>query len=36
MKRWKVWAAFLKPKDMKGNSKRPNGVVMADFLIFSG
>jgi hypothetical protein len=34
MKRWNVWAALRRPKDMKGNSNRPNGVVIAVF--FSG
>jgi len=34
MKRWKLCAAFRKPKDMKGNSKRPKGVVMAVFWMY--
>ena len=36
MKRWKVWAAFRKPKDMKGNSKRPKSVMIAVFCASSG
>lgn len=32
VKCWKVWVAFLKPKDMKGNSKRPKWVVIADLV----
>ena len=36
MKYWKVWAAFRRPKDIKGNSKRPNEVVMDVFWISSG
>jgi hypothetical protein len=36
MKRWKVWAAFRRQKDMKGNSKRPKGVVIAVFCISAG
>jgi hypothetical protein len=27
----KRWAAFRRPKDMKGNSNRPKGVVMVVF-----
>ena len=34
MKRWKLCAAFRRPKDMKGNSKRPKGVVMAVFWMY--
>jgi hypothetical protein len=29
MKRGKAWAALRRPKGMKENSNRPNGVVMA-------
>jgi hypothetical protein len=36
MNRWNVWAAFLKPNAMKGNSNRPKGVVMAVFLCLPG
>jgi hypothetical protein len=36
MKRWKVWAALRRPKDMKGNWKRPKGVVIAVFYISAG
>jgi hypothetical protein len=36
MKRWKVWAALRRPKDMKGNSNRPNGMVIAVFCISLG
>jgi hypothetical protein len=36
MKRWNVWAALHRPKDMKGNSNRPKGVVIAVFCISSG
>jgi hypothetical protein len=32
MKRWKVWAAFRRPKDIKGNSKRPKGCGNCCFL----
>ena len=35
MKRWKVWAALRRPKDMKGNSKRPKVVVIAVFWMSS-
>ena len=35
-KHWKVWAAFCRPKDIKGNSKRPKGVVIAVFWMSSG
>ena len=31
MKCWKVWAAFRRPKDIKGISKRPKVVVMLSF-----
>jgi hypothetical protein len=31
MKRWKVLSALRRPKDMKGNSKRPKVVVIAVF-----
>ena len=30
MKFWKVCAAFVRPKDVKGKSKRPKGMVIAD------
>jgi hypothetical protein len=36
MKRWNVWAALRRPRDMKGNSNRPNGVVVAVFCVSSG
>jgi hypothetical protein len=29
MKRWKVWAALRRPKDMKRYSNKPNGVMIA-------
>jgi len=32
----KVWAAFRRPKDIKGNSKRLKGVVMVAFWMWSG
>jgi len=35
MKR-KVWAAFRRPKDIQGNSKRPKGAVMAVFWMSLG
>ena len=36
MKRWKDWAALRRPKDMNGNSNKPNGVMMAVFSMSSG
>jgi hypothetical protein len=36
MKRWKVWAALRRPKDMKGNSNRPNGAVFGCLLYIVG
>ena len=36
MNRWKVCAAFRRPKGICTNSKRPNGVVTAVLGTFSG
>jgi hypothetical protein len=36
MKRWNIGAALLRPKDIKGNSKRPKGVATAVFYISPG
>jgi hypothetical protein len=36
LKRWNVWVVLRRPKDMKGNSNRLNGVVMVVFCISSG
>ena len=36
MNRWKVCAAFLRPKGIRTNSNRPNGVVMAVLGMSSG
>ena len=35
MKGWKFCAEFQRPKDMKGNSKRPKGMDMAVFWMSS-
>ena len=34
--RWKAWAAFLSPKGVRRNSKRPNGVITAVLWTSSG
>lgn len=36
IKRYQVWMAFQRPKVMKTNSNKPNGVVMVIFGISSG
>jgi hypothetical protein len=36
MKHLSVWALLHKPKDMKGNSYRPNGVLVSVFCISLG
>jgi hypothetical protein len=36
MKRWNVWEALRRQKDMKGNSNRPKGVVIAVFCMSLG
>jgi hypothetical protein len=36
VKRWNVWAALRRPKDMKENSKKPKGAVIAVFWMSSG
>jgi hypothetical protein len=34
MKCWNIWAALCRPKNIKGNSNRPNGVVLVVFCIY--
>jgi hypothetical protein len=36
MKHLNVWTLLHQPKDMKGNSYRPNGVLLAVFCILLG
>lgn len=36
MKSWKVWAAFLRPNDMRRYSDKPNGVIIAVLEMLSG
>jgi hypothetical protein len=35
LKRWNVWAALLRPNNMKGNTNKPNGVMIAVFSMSS-
>jgi hypothetical protein len=36
MKHWNIWAVLLRPKDMKENLNRLNGVIMVVFHISLG